>query len=428
MALITNVLKKVRESGFVRFVGGKFLDKDDNEIVVTSESTPPPTVVSGNNNAWALGFKSAITPEAPGDGYFRLSDTIPGDVGLMWVSDTDANSVSLAARRGLIRPGDNLYVISKTNPSTILSIWSVTAAAVAKSLYAEIPVSFVAGTGLPGSLEPCEIIHVPGGSTALTEAIMLTAMPGVARFSFGGVGGAIDGFFTAAGEFVSFINPTYAFASLPTITSANDGSVVRIDPASFGGGSSRVNKNIQAVANLTDNVWDPAGGRQLLYSAYGSAAAPLSSMAAIIGHAITQFDLGVNGNFSMPANFLKLGRGINVIARAGKTGTSAGTTPIATRFGKNNTTSDQLISSVTLTNTSLQQCNLNSVARVTAVGAGTSVFTADSLGANGQGTNSIGDRSTSFDSTLVNYVSVTADPSNDTDTHALYSLEIWWVK
>lgn len=428
MALITNVLKKVRESGFVRFVGGKFLDKDDNEIVVTSESTPTTTIVSGNNNAWALGFKSAVTPEAPGDGYFRFSDTIPGDVGLMWISDTDANSVSLSARRGLIRKGDNLYVISKTNPSTILSIWGVTAAAVAKTLYAEIPVSFVAGTGLPGSLEPCEIIHVPGGSTALTEAIMLTAMPGVARFSFGGVGGAIDGFFTAAGEFVSFINPTYAFASLPTITSANDGSVVRIDPASFGGGSSRVNKNIQAVANLTDNTWDPAGGRQLLYSAYGSAAAPLSSMAAIVGHAITQFDLGVSGNFSIPANFLKLGRGLHVIARAGKTGTSAGTTPIATRFGKNNTTADQLISSITLTNTSLQQCKPDGVARVTAVGSGASVFTADSLGSNGQGTNSIGDRSTSFDSTLVNYVSVTADPSNDTDTHALYSLEVWWVK
>lgn len=424
MALITNVLKKVRESGFVRFVGGKFLDKDDNEIVVTSESTTTTTLVSGNNNAWALGFKSAVTPEAPGDGFFRFSDTVPGDVGLMWISDVDANGVGLTARRGLIRKGDNLYVISKTNPNTILSIWSVTAAAVAKTLYAEIPVSYVAGTGLPGSIEPCEIVHVPGGSTALTEAIMLTAMPGVARFSFGGAGGAIDGFFTAAGEFVSFINPTYAYASLPTITSANDGSVARIDPASFGGGSSRVNKNIQAVANLTDNAWDPSGGRQLLYSAYGSAATPLSSMSAIVGHALTQFDLGVSGNFSIPANFLKVGRGLQVIARAGKTGTSAGTTPVATRFGKNNTTADQLISSVTLTNTSLQQCKLDSVARATSA----TTFTADSLGANAQATNSIGDRSTSFDQTLVNYVSVTADPANDTDTHALYSLEIWWVK
>lgn len=353
---------------------------------------------------------------------------MPGDVGLMWISDVDANGVGLTARRGLIRKGDNLYVISKTNPNTILSIWSVTAAAVAKTLYAEIPVSYVAGTVLPGSLESCEIIHVPGGSTALTEAIMLTAMPGVARFSFGGAGGAIDGFFTAAGQFVSFINPTYAFASLPTITAANDGFVVRIDPASFGGGSSRVSKDIRAVANLATGAWEPAGGRQLLYSAYSSAAVPLSSMAAIVGHALTQFNLGADGNFSIPENFLRLWQGLHVVAKVGKTGTSAGTTPVATRFGKNNSVSDQLISSVTLTNTSLQQCNPDGIARVTAVGAGASAFTADSLGKNGQATNSIGDRSTSFDSTLVNYVSVTADPSNDTDTHALYSLEIWWVK
>lgn len=37
-----NILRRVLETGYVRFVGGKLLDKNDNEIVVTSESTPPP--------------------------------------------------------------------------------------------------------------------------------------------------------------------------------------------------------------------------------------------------------------------------------------------------------------------------------------------------------------------------------------------------
>jgi len=430
MPLIANVLRRVKEGEFVQFINGKLLDKDDNEIFVNYEPSGPVTPQAQLSNlGWDLGFKKALSPEEPGDGYFRLSDDVMSEVGLMWISDVDANGVSMVGRRGLIRPGDNLYVRSKTNPSTILSIWGVTGASVAKTLYAEIPVSFVAGTALPDAIEPCEIIHVPGGSTALTEAIMLTAMPGVARFSFGGAGGTIDGFFTASGEFVSFINPVYTFAQLAAmpITSANDGFVVRIDPASFGGGSSRVAKNIQAVANLASGAWEPVGGKQLLYSAYSSAASPLATLAGIVGNALTQFSLGVDGNFSIPANFLKLGRGLHVIAKVGKTGTSTGTTAAATRFGKNNATSDQLISSITLANVSLQQGIVEGVARVTGVGAGSSVFTADSLMMIAQTANNIGDRTISFDSTLVNYVSVTVDPVTDTDTHALYMIEIWWV-
>lgn len=379
-------------------------------------------------------FKTAITPDNPNQQHVRFDTTDVNTITTMRIHGLDADLVSQVTRINLLKVGDRFAWVSMTSPMTVISTWAVTAAPVevvdaVNGNYYNVGVDYIAGVIPTASLDPCELRHYPANNSAsVTQSSILIAMPSAARFSFGGVGGAIDGFLTATDQLVTFVNPTYSFSSLPTITPANDGSVARIDPASFGGGSSRVNRNIQAVANLTDNAWDPVGGRQLLYSAYGSVAAPLANMAGIVGNAITQFDLGADGNFSIPANFLKLGRGLNVIVRAGKTGTSAGTTPIATRFGKNNTTSDQLISSVTLTNTSLQQCNLNSVARVTAVGAGTSVFTADSLGSNGQGTNSIGDRSTSFDSTLVNYVSVTADPANDTDTHALYSLEIWWVK
>lgn len=378
------------------------------------------------------GFKTSITPSNPGTGYFRLDTTDVNTVTLLRVNVTDLDSVSQATRIGLIKTGDRLFIMSIVSPFTVVSVWAVTAAPVevvdaVNGNYYNIGVDHVAGVIPTTSLEACEIKHFPAGSLAITEAAILAAMPGAVRFSFGGVGGAIDGFFTADNTFVDFVNPSYVYASLPAVTEANDGSTVRIHQSSFGGGSTRVSRNIKATANFSTGTWEPDGGRQLLYSAYGSVASPLATMDAIVGHALTQFDLGADGNFSIPANFLKLGRGLNVVVKAGKTGTSAGTTPIAARFGKNNTTSDQLISTVTLTNVNLQQCNLNGVARVNAIGAGTSVFTADSLGSNGQAANSIGDRSTSFDSTLVNYVSVTVDPSNDTDTHALYSLEVWWV-
>ena len=75
-----------------------------------------------------------------------------------------------------------------------------------------------------------------------------------------------------------------------------------------------------------------------------------------------------------------------------------------------------------------KQHYIDSVARVTAVGSGTSVFTSDFLGPNNQATDAITDKSTSFDSTLASYVTFTHDPSTDTDTAALSSYQVWWVR
>ena len=378
------------------------------------------------------GFKTAITPSNPGTGYFRLDTTDVNTVTLLRMNVTDSDSVSQATRIGLIKTGDRLFIMSIVSPFTVVSVWAVTAAPVevvdaVNGNYYNIGVDHVAGVIPTTSLEACEIKHFPAGSLAITEAAILAAMPGAVRFSFGGVGGAIDGFFTADNTFVDFVNPSYVYASLPAVTEANDGSTVRIHQSSFGGGSTRVSRNIKATANFSTGTWEPDGGRQLLYSVHGSLATAVADMAAVVGHALTRFDLGADGNFSIPANFLKVGRGLQVIARVGKTGTSTGTSVVGTRFGKNNTTSDQLISSVTLTNTNSQQCRLDAIARVTAIGAGASSYTSDSLGTNGQAASSISDKSTAFDSTLVNYVSVGVDASTDTDTHSLYSLEVWWV-
>ena len=378
------------------------------------------------------GFKTSTTPSNPSAGYFRLDTTDVNTVTLLRMNVTDSDSVSQATRIGLIKTGDRLFIMSTVSPFTVVSVWAVTAAPVevvdaVNGNYYNIGVDHVAGVIPTTSLEACEIKHFPAGSLAITEAAILAAMPGAVRFSFGGVGGAIDGFFTADNTFVDFVNPSYVYASLPAVTDANDGSTVRIHQSSFGGGSTRVSRNIKATANFSTGTWEPDGGRQLLYSVHGSLATPVANMAAVVGHALTRFDLGADGNFSIPANFLKVGRGLQVIARVGKTGTSTGTSVVGTRFGKNNTTSDQLISSVTLTNTNSQQCRLDAIARVTAIGAGASSYTSDSLGTNGQAASSISDKSTAFDSTLVNYVSVGVDASTDTDTHSLYSLEVWWV-
>ena len=378
------------------------------------------------------GFKTSTTPSNPNAGYFRLDTTDVNTVTLLRMNVTDSDSVSQATRIGLIKTGDRLFIMSTVSPFTVVSVWAVTAAPVevvdaVNGNYYNIGVDHVAGVIPTTSLEACEIKHFPAGSLAITEAAILAAMPGAVRFSFGGVGGAIDGFFTADNTFVDFVNPSYVYASLPAVTEANDGSTVRIHQSSFGGGSTRVSRNIKATANFSTGTWEPDGGRQLLYSVHGSLATAVADMAAVVGHALTRFDLGADGNFSIPANFLKVGRGLQVIARVGKTGTSTGTSVVGTRFGKNNTTSDQLISSVTLTNTNSQQCRLDAIARVTAIGAGASSYTSDSLGTNGQAASSISDKSTAFDSTLVNYVSVGVDASTDTDTHSLYSLEVWWV-
>lgn len=375
------------------------------------------------------GFKTAVSPANPNAKYFRFDTTDVNTITTLRVNVTDLDSVSQAIRINLLKIGDRLVVMSTVNPFTVVSVWAVTVAPVevvdaVNGNYYNIGVDHVAGVIPTTSLEPCEIKHFPGGSSALTEAEMIAAMPSVARFSFGGSGGSIDGFLTGADEFVSFINPKYTFATLPAITSANDGAVVRIDPSSFPG--SNVCQNIFAVANLADNCWDPLNGAQLIYAGYGSDASPISTMAGITGHAETMFTITANPQF--PANFFKLGRGVRAVAKFQKTGAGAGVSVFAAQFGKNNTTADQLIASVTTTAVAEREAYVDSIARVTAVGAGTSVFTSDFLGPNNQATTAITDKSTSFDSTLASYVTFTHDPSTDTDTAALSSYQVWWVR
>lgn len=375
------------------------------------------------------GFKTAVSPLNPNANYFRFDTTDVNTITTLRVNVTDLDSVSQAVRINLLKIGDRLAIMSTVNPFTVVSVWAVTVAPVevvdaVNGNYYNIGVDHVAGVIPTTSLEPCEIKHFPGGSSALTEAAMIVAMPSVARFSFGGSGGSIDGFLTGADEFVSFINPKYTFATLPAITSANDGAVVRIDPSSFPG--SNVCQNIFAVANLADNCWDPLNGEQLIYAAYGSDASPIATMAGITGHAETMFTITANPQF--PANFFKLGRGVRAVAKFQKTGAGAGASVFAAQFGKNNTTADQLIASVTTTAVAEREAYVDSIARVTAVGAGTSVFTSDFLGPNNQATTAITDKSTSFDSTLASYVTFTHDPSTDTDTAALSSYQVWWVR
>lgn len=362
-------------------------------------------------------FDVGVLNNDPGNGKSKMNTAVTGTGKLFWIDDLNADGVNQEAWIQDIKSGDKLVYRDVTDTLDYFTV-TFTGTPADQAGWWQIACNVVVNV-LPADEELCIVYYISKGASAI-----LLKTDNFARYSFGGSGGSIDGFLLPDGVLASFGNPIYTFASLPAITAANDGAVVRIDPSSFPG--THVCQNIFAVANLADNCWDPVNSAQLIYAGYGSDASPLASMAGIAGHAETMFTITANPQF--PANFFKLGRGVRVVAKFQKTGAGAGVSVFAAQFGKNNTTADQLIASVTTTAVAEREAYVDAVARVTAVGAGTSVFTSDFLGPNNQATTAITDKSTSFDSTLASYVSFTHDPSTDTDTAALSSYQVWWVR
>jgi len=362
-------------------------------------------------------FDVGVLNNDPGNGKSKMNTAVTGTGKLFWIDDLNADGVNQEAWIQDIKSGDKLVYRDVTDTLDYFTV-TFTGTAADQTGWWQIACDVVVNV-LPADEELCIVYYISKGASAI-----LLKTDDFARFSFGGAGGAVDGFLLPSGVLASFGNPIYTFATLPAITAANDGAVVRIDPSSFPG--THVCQNIFAVANLADNCWDPLNGAQLIYAGYGSDASPLATMAGITGHAETMFTITANPQF--PANFFKVGRGVRAVAKFQKTGAGAGASVFAAQFGKNNTTADQLIASVTTTAVAEREAYVDAVARVTAVGAGTSVFTSDFLGPNNQATTAITDKYTSFDSTLVSYVNFTHDPSTDTDTAALSSYQVWWVR
>lgn len=216
--------------------------------------------------------------------------------------------------------------------------------------------------------------------------------------------------------------PTYTWANFPAANTMVAGTVLRIDPSSFGG----TYKSSLGIFMVTDGTnWKPQGGCQLMASMSSTVASPAVTGTGTGAEAM--FTTGIATNFSMPAGLLSyLGIGVRIQAYFMKTGADALASTYRVKMGKNNTvgTSD-IIYSGTTTAVALREVKVYQEARVTALGANTvAKFTTDTNQPNAQGTNLANDKTTYLDTTAINYVVFTQNGTVTTSTHALLSFSI----
>lgn len=218
-------------------------------------------------------------------------------------------------------------------------------------------------------------------------------------------------------------NPTYTWAAKPAASSVSAGTEIRINTSSFGGTHKHT---VGPVAVSDATKWMPSGGRQLLCRGSGSVATPIGTAS---GTSATAFDIA--SHFSLPAGFFEYaGGGLEVVAQFQKTGADANISSFSLRCGKLSTASIDTIVAVSTTAAANRETILHGRMRVTTIGAAnTAVFTSGSLQPNANNASSLSDKSSgSFDTDLVLYVVPAAMcASNGAATHALISMEVWWV-
>lgn len=237
-------------------------------------------------------------------------------------------------------------------------------------------------------------------------------------------GGVAIGFQDRGGVTIGGAPPIYTFGSQPAANSVAFGTVIGLNP-SFLIGTGATTLPIFVVSDTVK--WMPFG-KQDLFQGIGSSAAPIATMGAQNPAVETVFNIGTNPG--IPTGLLYAGCGIEIEAVFTKTGADTASSIFSAKFGKNNSSSDDIwyLGTSAGAASANQDCLLT--ARIITMGAaGVAVSTMNSIPRNAGATNTIRDRqNVGLDTTLTNYLSFRCTPPNITATHALLNYTVRWVK
>ena len=223
---------------------------------------------------------------------------------------------------------------------------------------------------------------------------------------------------------VSIVNAGVTVAALVADTTSPAGTVKRILASEFTGTGYVNPVGILAIAGGS-GIWRPVDGRQLIMSGDSRLSSPL---ATFTGVSATETEFNIS-DLAIPAGFLVAGRGLLIEAVIGKSAGGAGVGDATMSFGVNNTTTDPICASITLSsNTANRAARIYAeVVCITPGAASTAVFTTKYIPPGGQAAAAVLDKTTNVSTTTTNYIRFAATPTAAGDTWNLWSFKIWWI-
>lgn len=217
----------------------------------------------------------------------------------------------------------------------------------------------------------------------------------------------------------------YPLSEIPYPWMVPVGTKILIDPASCLSGFGATLLPLKFISDGV--VWRP-DGEQVLYSVFGSYAAPANTLGAQNPAAETVFPMG-GARPQIPFQLLYKGIGIRIKFTGMKNDADTAATLFRVRMGTNSATGSDTVAQVQTAAAAASEIPFDVIARVTTLGAyGTAKFstpgTAKLFSSATKAQNLSGDAGTYFSTTENNFVAVTSVPPNTTATAALRDFQI----
>lgn len=109
-------------------------------------------------------FNSAISAADPGTGYFSLNNATVGSATALYISETDANSVSLATRLAAYASGSSVLITKVGSPQNAI-MFTLASTATDNGAWDTFTISSASISGTISNGDACTVVVMPAGAT-----------------------------------------------------------------------------------------------------------------------------------------------------------------------------------------------------------------------------------------------------------------------